>query len=50
MLKKKQEEQPSVAPGVDDREELELDATKEDIQSGNYTEVTTLSLDEADPS
>ena len=42
--------EPTIAPGMDDREELEQDATKSEIEKGEYTQVTTLSLDEVDPS
>ncbi|MEH7504107.1 hypothetical protein V7152_19185 [Neobacillus drentensis] len=42
--------EPSIAPGMDDSEELEQDATKDEIEKGEYTQVTTLSFDEVDPS
>lgn len=42
--------EPKVAPGIDDDEELRQDASKEEIKNEDYTEVTTLSLDEVDPS
>jgi hypothetical protein len=35
---------------VDDSEELEQDATKDEFEKGEYTQVTTLSFDEVDPS
>ncbi|WP_197031494.1 hypothetical protein [Bacillus sp. UNC438CL73TsuS30] len=41
---------PTVAPGMDDQEELEQSATEEEVESGEYTSVTTLSYDEVDPS
>ncbi|MGJ7912733.1 hypothetical protein [Neobacillus sp. LXY-1] len=41
---------PSIAPGMDDQEELEKSATEEEMESGEYTSVTTLSYDEVDPS
>ena len=47
MNKKKE---PTVAPGMDDQEELEKSATEEDVERGEYTSVTTLSYDEVDPS
>ncbi|MBS4172283.1 hypothetical protein [Bacillus sp. FJAT-49736] len=50
MLKKKYEEEPSIAPGMNDAEELNRDASNEEIEEGEYTSVTTLSWDEVDPS
>ncbi|MGG1398490.1 hypothetical protein ABE288_11860 [Bacillus salipaludis] len=41
---------PTVAPGMDDQEELEQSATEEEVERGEYTSVTTLSYDEVDPS
>ncbi|MBA2875405.1 hypothetical protein [Thermaerobacillus caldiproteolyticus] len=41
---------PTVAPGMDDDEELNEKATKEEIVHGDYTKVVTLSFDEVDPS
>jgi hypothetical protein len=49
-MKEKQKEANKIAPGLNDHEELEKKATKEEIDRGDYTEVTTLSLDEVDPS
>lgn len=43
-------DQPSIAPGMDDQEELEQNATEEEVEKGEYTSVTTLSYDEVDPS
>lgn len=43
---KKRESRPSVAPGMDDHEELERKATDEEIERGKYTSVTHLSFDE----
>jgi hypothetical protein len=40
----------TLAPGMDDQEELEQNAAMDELNKGEYTEVTTLSLDEADPS
>lgn len=48
--KEKRKQEPTVAPGMDDREELEQRASEEEIREGEYTEVTSLSWDEADPS
>ena len=45
-----QKNEPTMAPGMDDKDELNRKATKEEISKGEYTEVTTLSLDEVDPS
>ena len=42
--------EPTIAPGIDDQEELNADATKKDVEDGEYTSVTTLSYDEVDPS
>lgn len=42
--------EPVIAPGMDDTEELEQDATNEEIDKGEYTSVTILSYDEVDPS
>jgi hypothetical protein len=52
MTKRKagQKTNPTLAPGMDDQEELEQSATEEEIESGEYTSVTTLSYDEVDPS
>lgn len=45
---KRKHMRPSLAPG--NKEVLEKSASKEEIQTGNYTRVTTLSYDEVDPS
>ena len=50
MKREKRKQEPTVAPGMDDREELERRASEEEIREGDYTKVTTLSWDEADPS
>lgn len=49
MMKKRRED-PTVAPGMDDHEELNQDASNEEIKKDDYTEVTTLSYDEVNPS
>ncbi|MDQ0162030.1 hypothetical protein [Aeribacillus alveayuensis] len=49
-MKKREKQEPTIAPGIDDDEELEQNATKEEIARGDYTEVTTLSYDEVAPS
>lgn len=46
----KKNQKPTIAPGIDDKEELEKDATMEEIEKGEYTNVTTFSWDEVDPS
>lgn len=40
----------TVAPGMDDTEELNQEATNQEVETGEYTEVTVLSYDEVDPS
>ena len=42
--------EPTIAPGMDDSEELEQNASNEEIEKGEVTNVTTLSFDEVDPS
>jgi hypothetical protein len=37
-------EEPSIAPGIG-TDELELDATPEEIERGDYTQVSRLALD-----
>ncbi|MDQ0154615.1 hypothetical protein [Robertmurraya andreesenii] len=49
-MKKKKQEEPTMAPGMSDHEELEQSATNEEIERGEFTEVTNLSYDEVDPS
>ncbi|WP_199738156.1 hypothetical protein [Falsibacillus albus] len=46
----KGKDEPKFAPGMDDDEELRQDANEEEVEKGDYTEVTTLALDEVDPS
>ncbi|MFD3448759.1 hypothetical protein ACFDTO_29705 [Microbacteriaceae bacterium 4G12] len=43
-------EGPTLAPGMDDGQELERSATKQEIERGEYTEVVKLSYDEVDAS
>jgi hypothetical protein len=52
MTKRKEEmdRKPTIAPGMDDQEELEQSATKKEVEQGEFTSVTTLSYDEVDPS
>ncbi|MBM7702030.1 hypothetical protein [Metabacillus iocasae] len=47
---KKETNEPTIAPGMSDKQELNQDATKEEIEHHDFTEVTTLSLDEVNPS
>ncbi|WML44779.1 hypothetical protein [Neobacillus sp. PS3-40] len=42
--------EPTIAPGMDDQEELEQKASEKEIEKGEFTSVTTLSFDEVDPS
>lgn len=50
MDKKEKYKEPTIANGVDDQEELEQKATKEEVAKGDYTKVVTLSYDEVNPS
>lgn len=50
LNEKDKKKEPTVAPGMDDQEELEQSATEEEVDRGEYTSVTTLSYDEVDPS
>jgi hypothetical protein len=53
VLKKKnpeQETERTVAPGFNYADEINESATDEEIEKGDYTSVTRLSLDEVDPS
>jgi hypothetical protein len=43
-------DEPTIAPGMNDLDELNQDASNKEIEKGEYTEVTTLSFDEVDPS
>ncbi|WP_216772581.1 MULTISPECIES: hypothetical protein [Metabacillus] len=43
-------DQPTIAEGMNTEDELQQDASSEEISKGEYTNVTTLSLDENDPS
>ncbi|MBU8877889.1 hypothetical protein BGM26_02635 [Bacillus sp. FJAT-29790] len=42
--------EPTMAEGMNTEDELQKNATAEEIAKGEYTKVTTLSLDENDPS
>ncbi|MFD1737158.1 hypothetical protein ACFSCX_11410 [Bacillus salitolerans] len=47
---KRNQNEPTIAPGMDDSEELREEATEREKNKGDYTKVTTLSFDEVDPS
>ncbi|WLD93249.1 hypothetical protein [Alkalihalobacillus sp. AL-G] len=47
--KTKRFDEPTFAPGMDIDHQLKQDASEEEVKEGDYTEVTTLSLDETDP-
>ncbi|MCH5584923.1 hypothetical protein MK805_08045 [Shimazuella sp. AN120528] len=50
MEKNDKQKEPTIANGMDDQEELDQKASKEEITKGDYTRVVTLSYDEVDPS
>lgn len=52
MVKRKdqRDHEPTIAPGIDDDEELNKKATRQEIKQNESTEITTLSYDEVDPS
>lgn len=52
MMKRKDldDKKPTIAPGMDDQEELDQSADQKDVAKGEFTKVTTLSFDEVDPS
>ncbi|MDR4886737.1 hypothetical protein RGU12_04115 [Fredinandcohnia sp. QZ13] len=50
MKKSQKKEEPTIAVGMDTEEELREDASMKEIEKGDYTQVTTLSYDENDPS
>ena len=43
-------QEPTLAPGMNDQDELKQSATENDVDKGDFTSVTTLSYDEVDPS
>lgn len=47
---RQQANEPTIAEGIDTEDELNKDASPEEKEKGDYTNVTTLSLDENDPS
>ncbi|WP_010282973.1 hypothetical protein [Bacillus timonensis] len=50
MKKRKNHDDPTIAVGMDIDDELREDASMEEIEKGDYTQVTTLAYDENDPS
>jgi len=48
MKRQNKMEESVIAPGIDNDEELEQKATKEEKEKGEYTEVTNLTLDHLD--
>lgn len=41
---------PTLAPGMNDQDELDQSANEKEVEHVEYTSVTTLSFDEVDPS
>ncbi|MCQ6276916.1 hypothetical protein JMM81_18695 [Bacillus sp. V3B] len=50
MKKQKHTEEPTIAEGMNTEDELDREATSQEVSKGEYTKVVTLSLDEHDPS
>lgn len=50
LIKKRSNDEPTVAPGIDDQEELNAEATSQEKKKGDFTSVTNLSYDEVDES
>lgn len=48
--RKRQKDQPTVAPGVDDGAELNRKATRQEVERGDSTRVTHVAYDEVDAS
>lgn len=48
--KKRNNQGPTLAPGMNDQDELEQSASENEVEKGEYTSVTTLSYDEVDVS
>lgn len=48
--KERNKQGPTLAPGMNDQDELEQSASENEVEKGDYTSVTTLSFDEVDPS
>ncbi|MBO9130744.1 hypothetical protein [Bacillus sp. 165] len=49
-MRKQTKNEPTIAPGMSDQQELRQSATEEEVERGEYTKVVTLSYDEVDPS
>lgn len=47
---KERNKDPKIAPGMNDQDELEQNATRDEVQKGKFTPVIKLSYDEVDPS
>ncbi|ALC90317.1 hypothetical protein AM500_11375 [Bacillus sp. FJAT-18017] len=50
MKEKGRRNEATIAPGMEDNKGLGIEASQQDIKEGNTTNVTIVSLDEADPS
>ena len=50
MKKQNHTKEPTLAEGINTEDELDREATSQEIAEGEYTKVVTLSLDENDPS
>ncbi|GIN71227.1 hypothetical protein J14TS2_17020 [Bacillus sp. J14TS2] len=51
MAKKREKhDEPTIASGINDQEELEENATADEVEKEEYTEVTHLSYDEVESS
>ena len=50
MKQQKHTNEPTLAEGINTEDQLDREATSEEIAKGEYTKVVTLSLDENDPS
>jgi hypothetical protein len=50
MKKQNHTEEPTLAEGINTEDDLDREATSQEIAEGEYTKVVTLSLDENDPS
>jgi hypothetical protein len=50
MKKRQKKDDATIAVGMDTETDLQEEATMEEIEKGDYTQVTTLSYDETDPS
>ena len=50
MKKRQKKDNATIAVGMDTENDLQEEATMEEIEKGDYTQVTTLSYDENDPS